>query len=110
MAWFYDDADFDSGSIREIERIYCFRFDSFSESDWSTLNTIYDKLPSPQASKTVPYWFGKEEIGNYLWASVEPPGLQVAGTLREADWLAWEAIFNEQVENSTLPRYDIDRQ
>ena len=107
MPWFYDDADFDSGSIREIERIYCFLFDSFSESDWNILGAIYSKLPNPQPSNMVPYWFGTEETGNYLWASVEPPGLQVAGKLRAADWLTWESSFYEQVQNSSLPQYEV---
>jgi hypothetical protein len=110
MSWFYDDADFDSGPIREIERIYCFRFDSFSESNWETLGLIYDKLPSQQIPSSVPYWFGTEATGNYLWASVEPHGLQIAGTLREEDWLAWEAVFNAQVQASSLPRYEIEMQ
>jgi hypothetical protein len=110
MAWFYDDADFNSGSIREIERIYCFLFDSFSESDWEILNAICNKLPNPQPSKSVPYWFGTEETGNYLWASVEPPGWQVAGTLREGDWLAWETTFHEQIQRSPLPRHEIKMQ
>jgi hypothetical protein len=107
MPWFYDNADFDSGPTREIERIYCFLFDSFSESDWNRLSAIYGKLPSPQFSKMVPYWFGTEETGNYLWASVEPPGLQVAGKLQEADWLAWETAFNKLIRNSSLPRYEV---
>jgi len=107
MPWFYDDADFDNSSIRKVERIYCFLFDSFSESDWNTLDAIYDTLPQPQPSNTVPYWFGTEETGNYLWASVEPPGLQVAGTVQAADWLAWETSFYEQVQNSSLPRYEV---
>jgi len=110
MAWFYDNTDFDSGSVCEIDRIYCLLFDSFSESDWKVLSAICDKLPSPQPSKTVPYWFGKEETGNYLWASVEPPGWQVAGTLHGVDWLAWETSFHEQIQRTSLPRYEIEMQ
>ena len=107
MAWFYDNADFDAGPIREIERIYCLLFDSFSESDWAMLGAIYQQLPRPQPSDSVPHWFGFEASGNYLWASVEPPGLQVAGRLPAADWLAWEAAFHQQLQASSLPRYEV---
>ncbi|RYE89320.1 MAG: hypothetical protein EOO37_05240 [Cytophagaceae bacterium] len=90
--------------------MYCFLFDSFSESDWNTLSKIYNQLPNfqPISYKTVPYWFGTEEKGNYLWASVELSGLQVAGKLRAVDWLAWETAFNELIQNSSLPRYKIE--
>lgn len=38
-------------------------------------------------------WYGVEgEADSYLWASVEPFGLQISGKLKENDWIQWERI------------------
>ena len=38
-------------------------------------------------------WSGVEgEANSYLWASVEPFGLQISGKLKENDWIQWERI------------------
>lgn len=36
-------------------------------------------------------------IDRVYWASVEPSGLQIAGTLRSGDWNEWEGKFNELI-------------
>ena len=43
-------------------------------------------------------WFGQdEEHPPFLWASVEPPGLQVYGVVRAVDWQLWDATFRESI-------------
>ena len=47
-------------------------------------------------------WFGDDEdVPPFLWASVEPTGLQVHGVLPEADWCAWDERF--RTEAAGLP-------
>lgn len=97
---FYDNLeptppDEDIPGVVEVERIYCFDWDRFRENDWQELSRIYETLPgSVRNPKSGPAWFGDdEEHPPFLWASVEPPGLQVYGVLPESDWLAWDERF-----------------
>jgi hypothetical protein len=49
-------------------------------------------------------WFGTdEEAPPFLWASVEPPGLQVYGVLPLTSWNDWDAAFRAAVETAGLP-------
>lgn len=46
--------------------------------------------------RDVPWWFGDDEdVPPFLWASVEPTGLQVCGILPEAEWWTWDERFRE---------------
>ncbi|WP_254509638.1 hypothetical protein [Anatilimnocola floriformis] len=83
-------------AIIEVERIYCLDWDSFSEPYWQELTRIYDNLPGTVRfpEPEIPWWFGQDEdTPPFLWASVEPPGLQVYGVLPLVDWLAWDNRF-----------------
>ncbi|WP_206614382.1 hypothetical protein [Chitinophaga barathri] len=42
-----------------------------------------------------PYWFSQEEEDDtkYIWASIEPGGLQIAGNMEDEEWNAWIGKF-----------------
>jgi len=71
------------------------------------LDRIYRELPAWKGYDPVPWWFGpNEDTPPSLSASVEPPGLQVAGRLRVEDWRAWHEAFMGRIQH--LPGQDED--
>ena len=109
--WFYDN---DPGPteaappLRPVERVYGLSFNDFSESDWERLAVIYQNLPHwlGFGGDECPRWFGADEgKPPYLWASVEPAGLQVHGVLLAKDWEAWDAEFRRAA--AILPKKDV---
>ena len=99
MEWYYDNLREpleDAPEWLEIERVYCLDFDRFNAGDWERLAQLYNKLPQrkPDSPAGCPWWFGtNEELEPFLWASVEPPGLQVYGVLDPKDWEMWDCNF-----------------
>src|SRR4029453_3654595 len=92
---YYDNLDAtpadDTPGLVEIERMYCFDWIRFNEQNWQELSRIYEVLPGDVRYRDVPCWFGENEASPpFLWASAEPPGLQVYGVLPKVDWLAWD--------------------
>lgn len=92
----------------DIECIYPFNWEIFTDADWATLNTIYTKLPGYQSitqnsEDALPRWFSRIDNPKqgFLWASVELPGLQVVGTLPKDTWQAWDEQFRAEI--SILP-------
>ena len=78
----------------EVERVYGLDWDRFDEDHWRALTRVCEALPEAVRYRDVPWWFGDDEdVPPFLWASVEPPGLQVYGILPEADWRAWDERF-----------------
>lgn len=89
----------DAPGFIEVERIYCFDWDRFSDRHWDALGGVYEALPGDVRHRDVPWWFGEDEESQpFLWASVEPPGLQVYGVLLETDWLLWDEAFRSAVD------------
>ena len=86
----------------DIERIYCFDWDLFSGKDWELLLEAYASLPDWRflERQQCPRWFSDfdDSQNGYLTASVEPPGLQVFGTLLHAEWAAWNDQFLKLTE------------
>jgi hypothetical protein len=80
----------------EVERVYGLDWDRFDDEHWRALTRIYEGLPEAVRYRDVPWWFGADEdVPPFLWASMEPTGLQVCGILPEADWWAWDERFRE---------------
>lgn len=109
--WYYDSwdelDDVGTGQPVQVVRTYCLNWHAFTDSDWDTLMRIYQALPGWQAdSPGLPRWYslGEEQPPN-LSASVEPPGLQVAGELDARLWQEWDHRFREAVAASGLPVY-----
>ena len=90
-----------------IERVYCLDWHDFEDAHWQSLERIYQGLPGAVRVRDVPYWFGdNEDVPPFLWASVEPPGLQVCGMLRVADWQAWDEQFRSEADG--LPIWEME--
>jgi len=89
----------------DIDRVYCLDFHQFDEATWQRLSAVYRLLPKPiiKDGTTQSMWFGEEDASEYyLWASVEPSGLQIAGYLKMSDWQAWEQIFQKHLTQFPL--------
>ncbi|MCU0444643.1 MAG: hypothetical protein MUE85_06960 [Microscillaceae bacterium] len=83
----------------EIERLYAFDWQKFQVQDWQALHETYQNLPHFLGYDTLPHWFGKSSHSlPHLWASVVPKGLLVSGILPLKDWLLWENIWQEKLE------------
>ena len=94
----------------EFERIYCIDESSFDGWEWNAIGNIYRGLPGALRfdAHNCPMWFGiKEDTPPFLWASAEPPGIQVAGVLPLADWLAWDNAFSQALEAAGIPFRDL---
>ncbi len=105
--YYYDNSNIepDENNIVFIDRIYGLEFNQFNESLWNKLMKVYASLPN-HIEASMPCWYGiegKDEI--YLWASVEPSGLQVSGVLHYSDWEKWESKFNSAL--STFPLFEV---
>ncbi|WP_379320273.1 hypothetical protein [Paenibacillus puldeungensis] len=102
---FYDNSEIINEPKIRIDRVYCLDFSNFSEETWDKLAVIYSKLPMQIINNNVQAWFGEEGKSEYyLYASVEPSGLQIVGVLSSDDWFTWEAIFNEEIKD--LPSFE----
>ena len=93
--WYYDAQPIDpDDSVIDIDRIYCLDWDAWTAEHRVALEAIYPELPGWVGYDNGPCWFGFESTDDlFLWASMEPPGLQVAGVVNRADWRAWHEAF-----------------
>ena len=92
------------GFVR-VERVYCLDWHRFGEPQWRALADVYSRLPGWLQADPFGRWFGDENNPPYVWASVEPSGLQVWAVLPEADWRAWDEQF--RAEAGHLPSFDV---
>jgi hypothetical protein len=110
MTWYYDCAPTvdDATSEIQVDRMYCFDLERFSQTEWDALGHTYKQLPGWRPSKDgYPMWYGNHiDKSPVLWASIEPPGIQIAGSLQLSDWQEWDAQF--QVLTAKLPRRSLD--
>jgi len=64
---------------------------------WSAPDEVWDRIGKVYSE--MPYWHGNEQGAQWigenidLWASCEPSGLQIAGTMPENIWIAWYALL-----------------
>jgi len=89
----------------DVERIYCFDWDAFDATLMDRLREIFTTLPQSRKhdANDCHWWYSdRENIGDgYLTAGVEPPGLQVFGTLPIETWVEWDQTF--QAQTAGLP-------
>lgn len=96
---YYDCADMDPtpDGWLDIERVYCFDWDAFGTEDMSRLRSVFEALPGSRKHDPddCHWWFADhaDVEGGYLTAGIEPPGLQVFGTLPVEEWIGWEREF-----------------
>lgn len=109
MIPFYDNypPEPDADGWVDIERIYCFDWDAFDKALWDSMAERVASLPEYRSSASGWAWFSDhEDIENgYLHASVEPPGLQIYGTLKLETWQEWDRLF--QAAAAGLPARDM---
>ncbi|MCI1693641.1 hypothetical protein [Aneurinibacillus aneurinilyticus] len=107
---FYDNSEIkpdEQGKVT-IDRVYCLNFNEFNNMNWERLGQVYKTLPHFIAKENkCPMWFGEEEVSsNYLYASVEPSGLQIVGELTLQQWKEWEDIFRTQLSEFLFPSFE----
>jgi hypothetical protein len=78
----------------DVERIYCFKWDAFDRAQMDHLRAIFGTLPQSKGpdEHDCHWWFSDYDDfdGGYLTAGVEPPGLQVFGSLPVPSWEEWD--------------------
>lgn len=68
---------------------------------YSAPKEIWDKIEV--VYRTMPYWVGKGNETSWigkninLWASVEPSGIQIAGTMPENIWNEWYSSLKKKL-------------
>lgn len=93
----------------DIERVYTFDWDSFNKPDWKRLTVVMNSLPGfVDTAESFARWYSPidDPENGYLWGSVEPPGLQVAGTLKDSVWKEWDLAF--RIAISSFPFRDLE--
>ena len=93
----------------DIERVYTFDWDAFKDADWKRLTAVLHSLPGfVETDESFARWFSPidDPANGYLCGSVEPPGLQVAGTLNIATWKQWDTAFRESI--TSFPFRDLE--
>jgi len=107
MSIYYDNNDLSPAGTVDIDRVYCLRFNEFTEQHWATLGQIYTALPGwiGPGLDNCPCWFGASVGQPYIVASVEPSGLQITGTLPRGDFDRWHDTFLPRL--TELPTFDV---
>lgn len=59
---------------------------SAPEEVWNKISEVYKSMPYWAGNEKEVKWIGKEID---LWASVEPSGIQIAGTMPDHIWNEW---------------------
>lgn len=72
-----------------------------SDEQWERVSSVYQSMPGWKGFDPTPCWFGREnDSPRYIWASVEPSGLLVAGQLEDEAWAEWIASFQAQLSSA----------
>ena len=61
---------------------------------WEKIGEVYESMPYWAGYGPCPQWLGKNID---LWASVEPSGIQIAGTMPEDIWEKWYGDLKEKL-------------
>ncbi len=61
---------------------------------WDKIGFVYESMPYWAGYQDLPRWIG-ENVN--LWASVEPSGIQIQGTMPEAVWNAWYCLLKKKL-------------
>ena len=71
---------------------------SAPEEVWKRIDDIYRTMSYWSEKEDCPHWVG-DDID--LWGSVEPSGIQIAGTMPEKIWDEWYDTLKKQIVRST---------
>lgn len=61
---------------------------------WDKIGKVYEEMPYWKGYENGPQWTG-ENID--LWASCEPSGIQIAGTMPDDIWQDWYKLLKEKL-------------
>ncbi len=61
---------------------------------WVKIERVYRSMPYWAGDKDEPRWIGQEID---LWASVEPSGIQLAGTMPDEIWEKWYTSLKDKL-------------
>lgn len=76
----------------EMEITLNIRYD-IPESEWTIIGDIYKNMDGWLGSDGLPRWYGTEDNAKYIYASVEPGGIQFVGNMDPAYWTAWMTVL-----------------
>lgn len=86
--------------LADLDRVYPFAWDQFTEADWHRLDAVYKRMPGWLGYDPAPWWFGKDARKSpHLTASVELPGLQVTGVVPSATFTSWHDAFMAAIQD-----------
>lgn len=77
------------------------RYDA-PEYIWEKIGEVYASMPYWSGNENEPQWIGKDIE---LWASVEPSGIQISGTMPNEIWEDWYYILKNKL--TTALGYEI---
>ncbi|WP_172196105.1 hypothetical protein [Saccharibacillus qingshengii] len=85
--------------MRSINAYYCslnIRYD-LPDAVWETVGELYERMPGWIGYvQGIPHWFGQEEDGIRITASVEPSGLCMEARMDEESWQSWIGLFKTE--------------
>lgn len=64
-----------------------------SEQEWLKVSAVYESLDGWLGDRDGPAWYGQEGDARYIWASVEPSGIQFCGEVETPIWIAWLTVL-----------------
>ena len=67
---------------------------SAPDSVWDVIGKVYSSMPYWAGNDNGPSWNGD---GVDLWASAEPSGIQIAGTMPDDAWDEWYASLKDKL-------------
>jgi hypothetical protein len=63
------------------------------ENEWEKIAEVYRSMDGWLEGQKDAYWYGTEIDGQYIWASVEPSGLQFGGNIEPGIWVGWLTVL-----------------
>lgn len=64
---------------------------------WDKINAVYKSMPYWEGKDPYPHWIGPDIE---IWASVEPSGIQITGSMLDDIWESWYSLLKEQLSNA----------
>ena len=64
-----------------------------SEEEWAKIAAVYASMDGWLAGAKSPAWYGQEGDARFIWASVEPGGIQLGGEVDASLWTGWLTVL-----------------
>jgi hypothetical protein len=63
------------------------------DDDWKKIVTVFKSMDGWLESQNCQFWYGTEKDARYIYASVEPSGLLIAGEIDSMLWTGWITVL-----------------